>query len=878
MSAGLPPISPRGYLTGIRVIEIGNELGEYCGKLLAGLGADVVRIEPENGEVTRSYGPFYLDKPHSDRSLYFWHYNHGKRSVALDLDGREGRDRLAMLIGNVDVVVESRPRGYMAELGLSYDDLKASHPNLIYARISPFGDSGPWRDLEASDLIHLALGGVMMNCGYDPDPLGEYDTPPIAPQMWQSYQIAGEMAGMSILGALNYRISGGGGQYISTSVHEAVSQSTETDLPDWVFLRQEHHRLTCRHSLPIPSEPLATPTKDGRYMFPYRTYLRNSAPVWDGTVSLLKKYGLQADLDDPKYQSDLRYSKEALDKLYIQQGKLIAKVLFSRNLWQEAQECGLPWAPMRYPEENIDDPHWRSRHTFVEVEHPELCETFTYIGAKWYADEAEWREGPRPPLVGEHTSEILAEWSTPKAHQSRVHEPRELMAEPVISKRGKPFAISDVRVVDMGWMLASAGGGRFLSAMGAEVIKIEHESHWDAMRFGFSTCPVGGREERDKATGPMEIPKRDGPDFGGHFMELNAGKLGMALNLKEADGRVVLEDLIRNSDVVIEGFSPGTMTRMGIGYERMKELNPSIIFVSQSGLGEVGVYGRARTYGPTAAAFTGISEMSGLPSPFPPAGIGYSYLDWFGAYNLAVAVLAALYRRNATGLGCRIDASQAETGIYLTGTAILDYSANGRGWTRYGNHSPYKPAAPHGAYRTQGQDRWIAIAAFTDEHWQSLCRVLGNPAWANNDEFICLSKRLANQASLDRELEAHTILWSPFELMDALQSVGVPAGVCQTAQDRYEDDPQLRHDQWLVELDQSTIGTWPVKEHPSRLSKTPAYMGGRFDKSGPTYGEDTEYVLQEILGYAATHVDGLRAAGVIPQKTGGVARGRASKA
>ncbi len=244
-----------GFLDGIRVLEIGDELGEYCGKVLAGLGADVVRVEPPGGEATRRYGPFYHDEPDPSRSLYFWHYNLGKRSVELDLDTAGGRQGFAQLAAAADVVLDTRPRGDLDARGLGYDDLAAGHPGLIWARISPFGDTGPWADYAASDLILLALGGIMMNCGYDPDPAGHYETPPIAPQMWQAYHIGGEMTAMAILGALNFRLSSGRGQRLSTSVHDAVSKNTETDLPDWVFLAQRHQRLTCRHSATAVNGP-----------------------------------------------------------------------------------------------------------------------------------------------------------------------------------------------------------------------------------------------------------------------------------------------------------------------------------------------------------------------------------------------------------------------------------------------------------------------------------------------------------------------------------------------------------------------------------------------------------------------------------------------
>jgi crotonobetainyl-CoA:carnitine CoA-transferase CaiB-like acyl-CoA transferase len=305
------------------------------------------------------------------------------------------------------------------------------------------------------------------------------------------------------------------------------------------------------------------------------------------------------------------------------------------------------------------------------------------------------------------------------------------------------------------------------------------------------------------------------------------------------------------------------MDRMGLGYDRLKELNPSIIYVQQSGFGDAGLWGQTRAYGPSAAALSGISDMSGLPEPFPPAGIGYSYLDWFGAYNAATAMVAALYRREISGKGCHIDASQGEIGIYLTGTAVLDHSVNGRRWSRYGNRSPYKQAAPHGAYRARGEDRWIAIAAFTEQHWRSVADVLGHPEWVDDERFADLAARLVNQDELDALVNEATQGHDRFVLMDRLQAVGVPAGVCQTSQDRYETDPQLAHLGWLVELEQTTIGRWPVKDLPTQMSETPSYIGGRFDRSGPSYDHDTDEVLSRILHLSDAEIADARRQGAL---------------
>ncbi|MGZ8264664.1 MAG: CoA transferase, partial [Burkholderiales bacterium] len=242
-----PTLKP-GALAGLRVIELADEQAEYCGLTLAGLGAEVIKVEPPGGSPTRRIGPFYEDREDPERSLFFWQYNRGKRSVVLDLNDAKDRERLRSLVASADVLLESTPRGELERLGLSADALMKASPALIVARVSPFGDDGPWADFKACDLVHLALGGVMMNCGYDPAPDGKYDLPPIAPQMWHAYHVAGEQLAMAIMAALLFRFRTGKGQYLSCAVHEAVAKSTEVDLMTWVMRRAPVLRQTCRHA------------------------------------------------------------------------------------------------------------------------------------------------------------------------------------------------------------------------------------------------------------------------------------------------------------------------------------------------------------------------------------------------------------------------------------------------------------------------------------------------------------------------------------------------------------------------------------------------------------------------------------------------------
>ena len=295
----------------------------------------------------------------------------------------------------------------------------------------------------------------------------------------------------------------------------------------------------------------------------------------------------------------------------------------------------------------------------------------------------------------------------------------------------------------------------------------------------------------------------------------------------------------------------------------MKRIRPDIIYIQQAGMGAHGTYGRMRTVGPVAAAFGGQGDMSGLPEPAMPVGWGYSYLDWMGAYGYALALLGALFHRDRTREGQWIDASQCESGLFLTGTTILDWSANDRTWRRYGNRSPYKPAAPHGAYRCQGDDRWIAIACFTEAEWRAVADVAGHLEWLHDPRFATLDDRLLHQDALDALVEAWTVSQDRYALMMQLQRAGVAAGVCQNAEDRCDYDPQLHHLKWLTEVTGTKIGTWPVYELPMKFSRTPAYVGGPIDRGAPCYGEDNAWVLTEMLGMTTSDVERLAEEGVI---------------
>ncbi len=850
-----------GMLAGLRVIEIADERAEYAGLLLAGLGAEVIKIEPPEGNATRRIGPFLDDQPGRERSLFFWNYNRNKKSVVLDLREGAGREHLLGLLGGADILLDASCGALNEALGLDRPALNARFPALVTARMTPFGDDGPWRDFKGSDLIHLALGGIMMNCGYDPDPNLEYDTPPIAPQIWHAYHIAGEQLATGIIAALIHRERSGEGQDVAVAIHEAVSKNPEQDIMYWVMRRVPLWRLACRHSSETPNHsPGIAHTKDGRWFITHGMGARDLKNL----VPLLSKYGAQADLQPPPPDADLRArqvpgtagSDEARAHMLDVVQRFVRAWTYKDMPWREAQDAGLLWAPLRKPHENALDEHWLVRKTFADVEHPELGRSFRYPTSKWLATRTSWQVGRRAPLLGEDTEAVLGNAGR---RPSVPAQPRPVENPRLSAMHDKPFPLQGIRIFDFAWFLASAGGTRFLAAMGAESFKVEWKDNPDTRLAAMA--PVGGRAARDAATGPL--PGVRDSDMGGQFNNKNAGKRGISLNIRHPKGLEIAKDMVRICDVVAEGFSPGVLQRLGLGYDVLKSIRPDIIYIQQSGMGANGTYGRMRTVGPVAAAFGGQAEMSGLPEPAMPVGWGYSYLDWMGAYGYALALLGAIYHRERTGEGQWIDASQCESGIFLTGATILDWSANGREFRRYGNRSPYKPAAPHGAYRCQGKDRWIAIACFTDDEWHALARAAEHGKWLDDPRFATLEQRLTHQDALDLTIEAWTLTQDRHDCMMKLQKAGVPAGVCQNAEDRVDGDPQLRRLKWLTEVTGTKIGTWPIYELPMKLSRTPAYIGGPTNRGAPCYGEDNMWVLTELLGRSPSEVERLAEEGVI---------------
>lgn len=388
----------------------------------------------------------------------------------------------------------------------------------------------------------------------------------------------------------------------------------------------------------------------------------------------------------------------------------------------------------------------------------------------------------------------------------------------------KPLA--GVRVVDFTWIVAGPQATRILADMGAEVIRVENESYLDSVRMGMQP--------------PGVEPSVNGS---GMFSNLSRNKKSITANLHHPSGREAVEKLIATADIVVENYSSGAFERMGFGYERLKELNPTIIYMSLSGFGHEGRDNSYITWGPTAQAVSGCTFMSGLKDN-EPAGWGYSYLDHTAGYYGAMAALLALVRRQIDGEGQYLDLSQIETGMMLCGVPMLDFQVNGREYQRIGNHSHSPGVAPHNVYRCNGDDRWIAIAVETDEQWAGLCDALDSEELAYDEQFSTNLGRVEGQERLDAILDQLTRAYDPRELMYLLQANGVAAAVVQNQRDKMEFDPQLQARNYHVKADHPVLGEHRFDGLPYRFSR----LEWTVDRGAPLLGEHTAEVLSG-LGY-----------------------------
>jgi crotonobetainyl-CoA:carnitine CoA-transferase CaiB-like acyl-CoA transferase len=402
-------------------------------------------------------------------------------------------------------------------------------------------------------------------------------------------------------------------------------------------------------------------------------------------------------------------------------------------------------------------------------------------------------------------------------------------------------ALDGLKVADFSWVVAGPVVGRALADFGATVVRVESASRIETAR--------------------MMQPFYDGTpgrENSALYGTCNAGKFGLALDLKTDDGRAVARDLIRGADVVVESYSPGQMARWGLDYEMVRADNPSVIMLSTSLMGQTGPAAKLAGYGNIGASLSGYQDLVGWPDR-PPIGPFGPYTDYVGPRFSLLVLLAALDERRRTGAGCHIDVAQSEVGVFLLAPQLADYFDRGTVAIRRGNAD--ERFAPHGVFAglpEDGQDRFVAIAVCTDEQWRALCDELGRAELADDPSFASAPARLDAADALEALLAPWVADQRVEDVEQRLQGRGVPAHVCSTSAD-WSQDPQLAHRGHLRALPHPRLGTATVEGPRYLLSASPGVVA----RPAPELGQDTEYVLRTLLGYDDAAYERLVDAGVL---------------
>ena len=774
------------------MIEIADGKGELCGRMLADLGADVIKVEPPGGTASRAEPPVY-----DNVGLPFAVRNAGKRSVEIDTARARGRRELLALLDAADIWIQTTRSGALPPLGLAPDLVRTRNPALVVLSISDFGQTGPYRDWVATDPVLLAMGGVLSRSGLP-------GREPLLPPGEMALALTAAQAAWAALAAYWSRLETGSGDLIDFSLYEATAQAIEPAMGTVGTAQAAGYE----------------PTRDRPAPGPYPIFRCSDGHVRVVLLAPRQWHAMRAWLGDPE---DLRDPE-----LETIRGRALASerlhAAFERHfsargrheLALEGQARGVPIAPVLMVSEVLAADHFRVRGAIARTElAPGIAADIPAGLAE--IDGRRLTPRRRAPLPGEHTSEVLAE-----PLQSTHRGP-----QPLPPRRRRP--LDGIRILDLGVIVFGAELARLFCELGAEVIKIESRAFPDGARVS----PV-------------------------HFAIGHRGSRSFGVDLRSTEGIEVVKRLVLKSDVLLANFKPGTLEKLGLGTETLRAINPGMIVVNGSALGESGPWSTWMGYGPLVRCVAGLTSLWRYPDDdgsFSDSTVIHP--DHFAARVCAITTLAALISRRQSGRGSVIAVSQAETILGQLASVLASESLAGGGAEAAG---AALAGAPWGVYPCAGDDEWCVVTVRDDEEWRRVRVVLGDPAWAAGAELATANGRRAHWRELDARLSAWTSARSPREVAALLQRAGVPAGFMQRP-DEYEDDPQFEARDFLRTFEQPGLAPLRIEHGPFRSERIPAPA----NSPAPEPGAHTRAICTELLGMDEEAVDRLLVAGVLDE-------------
>ena len=822
-AAAAPPLS------GIRVLDLTTARGEIAGKILADLGAEVLKIEPPEGCDSRRMPPFEDGREGDpDGSLYWAAYGRGKRSITLDLASAAGRQQLRTLAEGADILLESFEPGRLAGLGLGYEDLRALNPALVYASITPFGQSGPDAHSPATDLTVEAAGGLLSLTG-------DGDRPPVPVGYPQAGLHGGAQAAADAVVALVERDRSGLGQHLDVSMQACMvwtlmdasgfPPNTGRDKPGFGDDRaapppQRVPGLELRHMIEaVDGHTLVTMGVNRPQLTAVNEtmkWLREDGVELPEHLQWIDWEHWQEDFLDPAVVPE--HTHQVSEAIQLAVAFLRTKT--KRELHERAVASGALYALIATAVDLLADRQLEDRGYWTEIGGQSHPGPFARLS--------------RTPLRVKRPAPALGEANALSG------EPRE-PASPARAggaahgRRVRPF--EGVKVADFSWFGVGPLIAKGLADHGATVVHVESENRLDMLR--------------------MAPPFKDGirdVNRSQFFADFNSSKLGITLDLASEGGRSLARKLAGWADVVIESFTPGTMERHGLDWETLREGRRDLVMLRTCMRGQTGPEAAYTGFGMQGSALSGLHGVTGWPDR-APCGPHGAYTDFINPRFGLAAVAAALHERTRSGEGQLIDLSQVEAAIHFVAPLVLDYAVNGRVAPPAGHDS--RTACPHGVYAVGGVERYIAIACETAEQWRALRDLAGLEGFGGT-ELDSFEGRRAARERIDEALRAWCAGEDGHALAAWLKAAGVPASAVLRPSDLYAD-AQLAHRGFFVTMEHPVMGPTPYDGLATIFSETP----GVLSKAAPLLGEDTHYVLTELLGVSADELAEFAAAGAL---------------
>lgn len=792
-----------------RILDLTDDRGHLAGMVLAQLGAEVIAIEPPGGQRSRYQRPFAGGTPDPERSLTHWAYNRGKRSAVIDTTKLAGRAQLDALAAGADALIES------GAMPVDLEAIRGRHPHLVTASISAFGTSGPKADWAATDIINTAAAGPM-------GITGDRDRAPVRQSLPQTWHFAASDALCAVLLGLRQRDSSGLGQHADLAAQHSYLIATQyqmlypfVDAPSTRRLSggAEVGPITLRIVYEALDGYISLVFLVGPTVGPYNTRLfqwMDEEGMCPDDFRDVDWIGFGAQLtSNPEAPGVLNRGAEVINRF--------TKTKSKAELLAAALERNLLLAPITTTRELLELDHLAERQYWQTID------GVSFPGPISRPRRTPLRIDVGPPRLGHDTAAILATaGERAPSVTAEVSDPDDV---------SPPLA--GVKVLDLTWAIAGPYTSRIMGDFGADVIRIESES---------KPCIMRG-------AGPF-MNNEPGAENSLSYHTVNASKRSLAIDLRNPDSKPIIEQLVGWADVLIESYSVGVIDRIGLGYEHLQTINPGLIMVSTTLMGQTGPIREISGFGNIGAAVAGFYPFGGWPDRAPCGPFG-AYSDYISPRFTLATVLAALEDRAATGEGQYVDFSQMEGAAHLLGPAILDDAVNGVLGARIGNRDANM--APHGAYPVAGDDRWVAIACETDEQWQKLAGTVGRPELAT----LNLTQRFERQDELDAAIAQWSAARDGEAVERSLQACGVPAHRVLYAPDIVAD-PQLAHRGAFTEASHEHWGHVWIEDTSIPLSRTPG--GARW--AAPTFGEHLYPILTEILGNDADQAASLIGTGM----------------